>query len=140
MTRGLAAADDRRQAYFQHRVVPFFSDVWPRTRDSVSPGVAEALAELCIVADERFPEVLYLVRHWLTPVAFPYGLIHQLRETTLCEGFPEAALQFLDKVVGENTQWLPKDVVSCLQAISGAMPELCRSPAFGRLKDATSIG
>ncbi len=140
LTRGLAAADDRRQAYFQHRVMPFFANVWPRTKDAVSPGVAEAFAELCIVADERFPEALDLVRHWLTPVAYPYGLIHQLRETTLCERFPKAALQFLDKVVGENTQWLPKDMVSCLQAISGAMPELYHSPAFGRLKGASSIG
>jgi hypothetical protein len=111
LTRGLAAADDRRQAYFQHRVVPFVDEVWPRTENTVSSRVAEALAELCIVSDENFPEALCLVRHWLVPVAYPYGLIHRLRESGLCERFPEAALQLLDKVVGENAQWLPEDLI-----------------------------
>ncbi|MEX0375544.1 hypothetical protein [Spiribacter pallidus] len=139
LTRGLAAADDRRQAYFEHRVVPFVDEVWLRTENMVSSRVAEALAELCIVADENFPEALCLVRHWLVPVAYPYGLIHRLRESGLCERFPEAALRFLGSVIKTTSRWSPGDLILCLEAIASAMPVLSDDPVFNRLKNLNGI-
>ena len=59
--------------------------------------------------------------------------------TTLCERFPKAALQFLDKVVGEDAQKLPEDMVSCLQAILDVVPEMRHDPAFKRLEGAHAI-
>ncbi|WP_426207344.1 hypothetical protein, partial [Pseudomonas sp. TSPC2-1] len=42
----------------------------------------------------------------------------------LCRVFPEQALDFLSRVVGEQTQWPPSDLSTCLAAIRNATPEL----------------
>lgn len=137
--RGMSGSGDRKKAYFENRVVPFFNELWPQTKDAVSPAVAKALTEVCLVADESFPQAFDLVRHWLIPVEFPSSLVHQLREAGLCERFPDAALQFISKVLREDSRWVPADMAVCLQAISDAKPELRLDPAFKRLERMSSL-
>jgi hypothetical protein len=126
-------AGDKRRTYYANRIVPFFADVWPRTYAASSPAVAEALGELCIAADEDFPAAVELVRHWLMPVDFPYGLIHRLRESGLCERHPSAALRFLRMVVGDNCRLLGRELRACLDEICEAEPALVQDEGVERL-------
>ena len=133
LVRALEGAGDQRADYWTNRVAPYLHASWPKTRDNVSPAIAESLGCLCVAAQDAFPEALALLRAWLLPPAHPDYLVHRLHEAGLCGRFPEHALDFLSLVIGDQTQWPPSDLGACLDAIRIAAPELEADPRFERL-------
>lgn len=133
LVRALEGAGEQRVNYWTNRVARYLHDTWPKTRDNVSPSIAESLGRLCVAAQDAFPEALTLLRAWLQPPAHPDYLVHRLHEAGLCGRFPEQALDFLSLLIGDQTQWPPGDLGACLDAIQSAMPELETDPRFERL-------
>jgi hypothetical protein len=133
LVRALEGAGDQRADYWTNRVAPYLHAIWPKTRDNVSPAIAESLGRLCVAAQDAFPEALTLLRAWLQPPAHPDYLVHRLHEAGLCGKFPEQALDFLSLVIGDQTQWPPRDLRACLDAIRTAAPELGADPRYERL-------
>jgi hypothetical protein len=133
LVRALEGAGEQRADYWTNRVAPYLHAIWPKTRDNVSPAIAESLGCLCVTAQDAFPEALALLRAWLQPPAHPDYLVHRLYEAGLCGRFPEHALDFLSLVIGDQTQWPPSDLGACLDAIRIAAPELEADPRFERL-------
>lgn len=133
LVRALGGAGEQRADYWTNRVAPYLHDIWPKTRDKVSPAIAESLGRLCVAAQDAFPEASRLLRAWLQPPAHPHHLVYRLSEAGLCEKFPEQALDFLSLVIGDQTQSLPSDLGACLDAIRIAAPELEADPRFERL-------
>jgi hypothetical protein len=133
LVRVLEGAGEQRADYWTNRVAPYLHAIWPKTRDNVSPAIAESLGRLCVAAQDAFPEALTLLRAWLQPPAHPDYLVHRLHEAGLCGKFPEQALDFLSLVIGDQTQWPPSDLGACLDAMRIAAPELEADPLFERL-------
>lgn len=134
LVRALEGASNQRAEYWTNRVVPYIHAIWPKTRDNISPAIADSLGRLCIAAHDAFPEALGLLRAWLQPPPHPNYLIHRLHETGLCDRFPEQALEFLSLVIGDQTQWPPTELGACLDAIRTAAPELDADQHFERLR------
>lgn len=133
LVRALEGAGDQRADYWTNRVAPYLHAIWPKTRDNISPTIAESLGRLCVAAQDAFPEALALLRAWLQPPAHPDYLVHRLHEAALCGKFPEQALDFLSLVIGNQTQWPPSDLGACLDAIRSATPELETDQRFEQL-------
>jgi len=133
LVRALEGAGDQRADYWTNRVTPYLHTIWPKTRDNISPAIAESLGRLIVAAQEAFPEALAMLRAWLQPLAHPDYLVHRLHEAGLCGRFPEQALNFLRLIIGEQTQWPPSDLGACLEAIRAAAPALEVDPHFERL-------
>ena len=135
LVRALEGAGDQRTDYWINRVTPYLRSIWPRTRDNISPAIAENLGRLCVAAQDAFPEALALLRAWLQPPAHPDYLVHRLHDAGHCGRFPEQALDFLRLVIGDQTQWPPSDLGACLEAIRTAVPELGADQRFEQLVD-----
>ncbi|HGP0654933.1 TPA: anti-phage defense-associated sirtuin Dsr1 [Stenotrophomonas maltophilia] len=133
LVRALEGAGEQRADYWTNRVAPYLHAIWPKTRDNVSPAIAESLGRLCIAAQDAFPEALALLRAWLQPPAHPDYLVHRLHESRLCGRFPEQALDFLSLVIGHQTQWPPGDLGNCLEEIRLSAPDLDNDPRFQQL-------
>lgn len=133
LVRALEGAGEQRADYWTNRVAPYLHAIWPKTRDNVSPFIAESLGRLCVAAQDAFPEALTLLRAWLQPPAHPDYLVHRLHEAGLCGKFPEQTLDFLSLVIGNQTQWLPGDLGACLEAIQTAAPALEADRRFEQL-------
>lgn len=133
LVRALEGSGDQRADYWSNRVTPYLRAIWPRTRDNISPAIAESLGRLCVAAEDAFPEALALLRAWLQPPAHPDYVVHRLHEADLCGRFPEQALDFLSLMIGEQTQWLPSDLDACLGAIRTADHTLETDPRYERL-------
>lgn len=133
LVRALEGSGDQRADYWTNRVVPYLHAIWPKTRDNISPAIAESLGRLCIAAQDAFPEALMLLRAWLQPPAHPDYLVHRLHDAALCGKYPEQALDFLSLVIGDQTQWPPSDLDACLEAIRTAAPELEANPRHEQL-------
>ncbi len=133
LVRSLDGAGNQRSDYWSNRVLPYLRVMWPKSRDSLSPAIAESLARLCVAAKDSFPEAVVLLRAWLQPLTHPGHLVRQLNEARLCTKFAEQALEFLSLVIGSDTKWPPSDLGACLSAIKTATPELEADQRFQNL-------
>ena len=128
-------ADERREDYFNNRVLPFLRRLWPKTTDRVTPGVSAGFARLCLVAEDAFPEVLQQVRGYLTGTSqrAPGYLLRSLNGKGYAERFPVETLEFLG-LVHEQTSVVPsEDLRTCLRTIRTAQPGLEETPRFKAL-------
>jgi hypothetical protein len=133
LVRALEGTGEQRADYWTNRVAPYLHAIWPKTRDNISRAIAESLGRLCVAAQGAFPEALALLGAWLQPLEHPDYLVRRLHEAGLCGQFAAAALDFLDRVIGEQTQWLPSELAACLEAIRAADPLLADDNRFERL-------
>jgi hypothetical protein len=133
VVRALEGAGDQRADYWVNRVKPYLHAIWPKSRENMSPAIAEALGRLCVEAKDAFPEALALLRAWLQPLAHPNYLVHRLHDAGLSGKFPTQALEFLSLVIGDQTQWPPSDLAACLERIRTAAPELAADQRLQRL-------
>ncbi|MCT9827415.1 anti-phage defense-associated sirtuin Dsr1 [Pseudomonas veronii] len=134
LVNALEGAGEQRADYWKNRVTPFINNLWPKGRDVITPVIAETLARLCVAAGAGFPEAIEMLCGWLQPLGHPDAVVRMLNKADLCRIFPEQALDFLSQVVGEQTQWPPSDLATCLDVIRNAAPELEADNRFERLQ------
>lgn len=134
LTQALAGAGDQKREYWRHRVLPFWREVWPQSRMLMTPEISEALAELCVVADEDLPEALSTVYAWIRPVLHPDYVVNLLHEAKACTRFPTEALMLLDGLIDESS-YPPSDLESCLEQIRIALPRIEEDGRFRRLRE-----
>jgi hypothetical protein len=117
----LVAAADRREAYWDNRTSRYMRYVWPKDKKlAADANISNAMAELLLATDSKFPQAMAQLEGWLTTAGYPYSLIPTLRESKLCERFPKEALNFLSKIIGKQTVGvaLSPDFGACLDAIA----------------------
>ena len=135
LVRALAGAGEQRTDYWRNRVAPYLRYVWPKTQEIASASIAKSFARVCIEAQDAFPEALREIRQWLNGLAFPERVVRRLHEDSLDERFPEATLEFLDRIVVEEGRFPPRDLGTCLQAIRARIPNIEANPGFRRLAE-----
>lgn len=135
----LEGAGDRRTEFWENRITPYLRKIWPKTKDKLSPSVSKSLAYLCLASRNKFPEALALLGDWLEKADRPEDLIMRLRDTDpdLCREFPEAALEFLSRIVSQRISWARGDLSRCLETIREAKPALANDPRYMRLMEYT---
>ncbi|MFH1021173.1 MAG: hypothetical protein V1782_11285 [Pseudomonadota bacterium] len=135
LVRTLEGARDQRGEYWRNRLLPYLHNIWPKSRDLITPEISENIARLCVTAGEAFPEALRELQHWLQPVQYPDYTVHLVHEAKLCQQFPVEALAFLNMVIDDDAQWLPRELQECLNDIEQANPQLVNDPRFVRLAE-----
>jgi len=133
LVRALEGAGEQREIYWRNRVLPYWDSIWPKSSESKSHAVSESLARLCVAARKAFPDAFKKLRHWLQPVEYPDYIICQLHEASLCQEFPDDALEFLGKIIGADARWLPNELRHCLDQIKQTDQMLAGKPTFTRL-------
>lgn len=134
LTQALESAADQREEYWRNRVLPFWRNVWPKSRDLATPQIAESLARLVIAARSEFPSALAEMRDWLQPMEYPQHVVHLLHKSDLCTRFPEEALSLLDAIIVDQEP-APRDLGQCLDDIKHASPRLEYDPRYKRLRE-----
>ena len=137
LSQALENAGAQREDYWDNRIRPFWQDIWPKSLDFASVGIAELLALMSIAAGEKFPDAVDLIHGWLRPLEYPHYVVHRLQENDFCARFPNATLRLLDAVISDQTRSLP-ELEQCLTNILQAMPEIQNDPRYRRLKGYTA--
>lgn len=138
LVRELRSAE-QRDDYWKHRILPYLKQVYPTTRDALSPSASESFAYLCIAAQNAFPEALELLKSRLRPIKYPSDIIEELQEAGLCGRYPDEVFEFLSKVIGDASQGSGQ-LIDCLQRIAEARPELKSTRKFVWLWDFAQRG
>ncbi|WP_448129670.1 anti-phage defense-associated sirtuin Dsr1 [Stenotrophomonas rhizophila] len=123
LAQAVEGAADQREEYWRNRAMPFWLQVWPKSRSFATPRIAEYLARFAIAARGEFPAALAAVRDWLQPIEHADYVVHLLHESGLCSRFPADALYLLSTVVLRQ-RWAPMELNKCLHDILQADPEL----------------
>jgi hypothetical protein len=135
LARALEGSGEQRREYWNNRVRPYLKSVWPKSINKISSSIAESLARLCVAADDAFPDALAGLKNWLIPVYYPDYVIRLLHQSNLPQRFPEAALDFMDRIISDSALWPPTDLNECLQAIQKASPNLLKDARYLRLSE-----
>ena len=134
-SRAVDSAGDQKADYWKNRAAAYLRAIWPNTSDAISKSVSESFAEACIAAGDAFPEALGQVLSWLQPLQYPDRIAHPLHEANLHTRYPEPALEFLHRIVGDEAGGYFTDVTASLRAIQAAQPELGHDHRFRRLRE-----
>jgi hypothetical protein len=134
LVQALEGAADQREQYWKHRIQPFWQNIWPKSRDLVTPHISESLARLCIAAGAEFPAALAAVEDWLRPIEYPFYVIDRLRESGSCREFPSDALRLLAAIIGDQS-WIAPELGQCLDLIVQKDPSLVQDRRHLRLRD-----
>ena len=128
-------SDERREDYFENRVLPFLRRLWPKTKDKLTPGISAGFVRLCLVAEDAFPVVFCAVRGYLSGASqqSPGYVVRSLKKKGYAGKFPVEALEFLYLVLEGVTGVLPEDLRDCLKAIRAAQPDLEDATRFKAL-------
>ena len=128
----MEGAAEQKEIYWENRVLPFWRDVWPKSKQLVSASIASSLASLAIASGEKFPAALASVQDWLLPIEHPHSLLHEMNESTVCTDYPAEALLLLSLTI-EDQSWIPSDLTSCLSKIIQAAPNLIDDEKYRNL-------
>jgi hypothetical protein len=132
LSQALEGAGEQRENYWRNRIQPFWQHVWPKSREFISPGIAESLIRLSIAAGDEFSLALTSVQDWLLPVENPFYIVHLLTESGFCNRFPGDSLRLLNAVI-DNQPWMPPELVHCLDDIVKASPKSLQDPRYQKL-------
>jgi hypothetical protein len=135
LVRALESAGEQRTEYWHNKVLPYWKNLWPKSRDAINVGLRKTIAELCIAARDSFPEAFETLRLWLGPVEYPDFVVRSLAEAGLAKSHPKSALAFLDTVIGGNVLMLPRDLSNCLEDFRTADPGLEKDEKYRRLME-----
>ena len=59
---------EKRAQYWETRVKPYLTQIWPRLQSLRTELVSRQLALVCVVAGQNFPDALSILKHWLLPL------------------------------------------------------------------------
>jgi hypothetical protein len=134
LAQALEGAADQREEYWKSRIQPFWWDVWPKSRDLATQGIAESLTRLAIAARGEYPAALAVVQDWLQPLDHPDYAVQVLHESGLCRRFPVETLSLLNAVIAEQ-QWAPQGLAQILDEVVQAAPLLAQDARYRRLRE-----
>ena len=133
--KSLEASGDQRADYWANRIVPYLRYIWPKSKDCLSPEIAENFGYLCIAAQNNFPDALSILGGWLQPLRHSGHIVHQLNQANLCPQFPRETLEFLGRLINEQTFSPFGKLGKCLKTIRQAEPALETDTQYNRLMD-----
>jgi hypothetical protein len=133
LVSALKSAAEKRADYWTNRVKPYLQGIWPQLLTRKTMAISHAFSELCVAAGDSFRDALAVLQGWLQPLRRPDTPVRDLDDSQACEKFPVEALQFLATIVGDNAEWPPDRLPSCLRKISTAAPALVKDPSFETL-------
>ncbi|WP_377159843.1 hypothetical protein ACFJIX_10805 [Roseateles sp. UC29_93] len=138
LARAQEGAGERREEYWQTRILPVWMHIWPKDRRYASQAIGNHIASLIIAAGEKFPEALRVTHDWLAPLDQPHFALRKLRQSGLPTRFPTESLQLADILV-KSLQWDARDLKQCLESIAAARPSLSDDSRFIRLLDVSRV-
>ncbi len=125
---------DKRQAYWDSQIAPFWKRFWPKDRSKKTPLVSQNLAMLALEARDAFPSAVKLLGPWLTDPNDSGSIVRTLLKSNLCKEHPKSAVAFLNAIM-KSERWVPSELRQCLDAIVEADPSLVDDVTSRRLQE-----
>lgn len=134
LCQAMEGVGKQREEYWKNRILPFWQNVWPKSRDLVSPAIAAHLARMAIAAGGEFPAALATIEAWLVPIEHPNYLVGLLEESGHCRRFASDALILLAAIIWQQP-WFGDELRTCLDEIAESDAGLTTDLKYLRLRE-----
>jgi hypothetical protein len=124
------------ESRWRHRVIPFFTDAWPKQRALRTPAISSRLADFLLASGDLMPALVPLVLPRLVPIrggSLRTILLNGDREKDPVRRFPAAMLDLLWAILGEDPAHWPYKVEDILDRLATA-PETSGDPRLSELR------
>ncbi|MBF2753687.1 MAG: SIR2 family protein [Gammaproteobacteria bacterium AqS3] len=112
---------------WENQIKPYLQNIFPKQNGNILDGVSESLGRLCMVDKELFPEIFDFISPFLQTLSDPFFLVHILSQSDWCKTYPDKTLDFLNRVIGNETLWISEDELeTCLKVIRTEAPRLVK--------------
>jgi hypothetical protein len=121
---------------WRERVIPFFTDVWPKQRALRTPAISSRLADFLLASGNLMPTLMPIVLPRLVPIrgdTLLASLPHDNPEKDVVRRFPAAMLELLWTILGENPVDWPYQIEAVLDLLAAA-PETSSDPRLSELR------
>jgi hypothetical protein len=135
LIRAIDGAKDKREEYWDNRIIPFLHKVWPTNKNITESTIPDRFTELCVVAGEAFPKAVEEMKYKIRCKMHSFYLFNLMSEKKICIRFPEESLRFLSLLVDDEITWLPKEFQVCLNEIKETKSELADDRRFIHLSE-----
>lgn len=133
--RAIKAADEKREEYWDHRILPFYSYIWPKTKYEESDKAAHGWINVCVYSGEAFPRAVKKLESCLHQQKHLGMIFDSMLKFNHPTNFPEESLRLLNLVVGDqNSYFNRKKLGQMLDAIKESDRKLAYHPSFKRLE------
>ena len=114
----------KSETRWRDRVIPFFTNVWPKQRSLRTPAISLRLVDFLLASDDLIPALMPLVLPRLVPTrggSLRTILLNDNPEKHPVRRFPAAMLDLLWAILSEDRTYWPynvEDILECLAAAS----------------------
>lgn len=136
----LASATDKENCWSEN-ILPFYQNYFPKKEHKNSHLTSHRMGEICLLAEQKFPEALGDLKIWLSyeddsnPRDDAHIFAEQLIETGLDIKFPEESLIFLDAIITPKTiTYFPEHILKCLENTELARSSVKSMKEYRRLR------
>lgn len=125
---------DKRQVYLESRVMPHIKRVFPKDKKYKHSRISALFARIAIKSDSYFPILFKEIESWLEPIDNPYLLLSELKESKLCETFPDETLKLIALIVKPVPFFRSEDLCTCLIKVGLSNQTLKLTDLYRRLE------
>lgn len=134
LTQALVGAAEKKEEYWKKRILPFWVNTWPKSRERSSSRIVESLVKMCIGTKNEFPNALSTINGQLKPIEHPDYLVRLLEKSDLPRIYPDEALHLLGDII-DGSKYPPTKLRDCLNCISATKPDLQQDKTYIRLNE-----
>lgn len=142
------AGEDKAVNMWQKQVKPWFLAVWPKTIRAKDSRVSGALAEMCLNAEEDFPDCVETLINYLGPInPDDHRMVifrlseksEKSKQSDIPSTYPKATLKLLHKLIDQRPTWYSDYLKGVLDVIAQAEPSVKSMKKYKDLRNITGV-
>ena len=124
---------EQKKNHFENRIVPFFTDYWPKDIKVKTPEISEQFANLCVVSGEAFPDAVKLFSDWFQPIESPSILLKLLMESSNPDNHPSEVFDLLSRSIDISESYPLYELRPVLNRILEKNPDMEKNERYRAL-------
>lgn len=135
IARKMDNVGDRSETLWHDRIGPWIAQAWPKEPSLRTERISTEFARIAVLARDAFPDAVNVVGPLLVGIRWGRNFLEDLEEHGHIASHPAAALDLVDRLVGDSPDPWFGDVGLFLSRVASADSQLQADPRFKRLKD-----
>ncbi|MEO0414674.1 MAG: hypothetical protein AAF226_06955, partial [Verrucomicrobiota bacterium] len=133
LSHAMEGAGDKGAEFWHDLWLPFFTDIWPKDQEKLTPDIGEQFASVCIDSHSAFPVAVEALHDYILPVRRSYCTCSDLIEKNHHTIYPQASLSLVSRLFGDELDYPVSDLQTILDGIAEADPTLRETRPYRKL-------
>ncbi|MBT4700888.1 MAG: hypothetical protein HOB79_07390 [Rhodospirillaceae bacterium] len=129
----LSSSGDKSPVLWRETIGPWFKKAWPKNANAKTAKISAKLASMSLATGSAFSEAVDAVEGYLQPEKWG-DILSRIKKLNLQQHYPEASWKLIQRVIGEETQIVERELPEILEEIARGYPAVANEPYFQKLQ------